>query len=67
MDLSQYNIVGEIAIHEPTQARFFAQPGQLELVNWDWGHAESLDDEYDRTEMMRIAAQPLSGRLSLQR
>lgn len=67
VELAQFTIVGDTAIHGPTQARFFAKPGRTEVERCDWGNADRRGCEYDKDEIMCIAKQLLAARLSITR
>ena len=60
----QFTIQGDLAIHTPTGAKFFAFPGSPEMANWDMGLAlpGRLEDEYDEQELLAVAAEVLEER-----
>jgi hypothetical protein len=60
----QFTIHGDMAIHTPTGAKFFAFPGSPEMANWDMGLAlpGRLEDGYDEQELLLVAAEVLEER-----
>src|SRR5450432_351259 len=64
IDKREFTINGDTAIHTPTGAKFFAEPGGVEVVNWDWGTAlpGRLMDEYEEQELLAVAAEVLEER-----
>ena len=64
IDKREFTINGDTAIHTPTGAKFFAEPGGIEVVNWDWGTAlpGRLMDEYEEQDLLVVAAEVLEER-----
>jgi hypothetical protein len=64
----QFTVNGDTVIHTPTGAKFFARPGESELVNWDLGLAVRgrLEQDYDEGELRSVAAEVLEQRFVVQ-